>query len=335
MVNALIPFFKHTGKTKLALSSIQKKSRTLILEKLKKNIYKTTSVGCALCDAKEYKTLLTTDKFGIPTKIVKCKKCFFIYTETRFDDQSLISIYKDEYRQLEKTFEDTSAEKLFFQEIEKGENIYKLVEKFLPKRKGLIVEIGCGAAGALLPFKSNGYDVIGFDFNKEYLNYGASRGITVFSDDFFEFLKKENSCIDLIILEQTLEHIFDVSDFLEKIRSLMDDKSILYVGVPGVRNIHDGYNGNVLEYFAFFHLYHFDENTLLNLLRKNGFQSMVSNEKICAVFKKGNYGSAILGPDDIDCYLIREHRKWRFQYFYRKTKRAFFKIKRLFLEGVK
>ena len=266
MSKALSPFFEYTHRPKLALSREQKIARRTILSRLADAQYKMIEVNCPQCGNHQYDVLLTTDKYGLPSRAVQCQSCCFVYNQTRFDDKSLKDIYQTLYRQIEKPPENTSDEKLFFQEVEKGEAIYKKIQPYAFNTTGWVIEIGCGSGGALIPFKEAGYQVIGFDMDENYLACGRRHGILTTNEDFYDYLKDKNLSISVVIIEQTLEHVFDLNDFLKKLRQLISKETIIYVGVPGLKNIHRHYLGNILEYFAFFHLYYFDSARLTSIL---------------------------------------------------------------------
>lgn len=322
-------FFEHNGKPKLRLSTEQLIARKKILDNINLGKYVYEHSTCPICELNTSNILLTTDKYGIETHIHECVNCALVYNKLRFDKETLFDIYKNHYRRIEKPPENTSAEQLFELGYWKGNNIYNIISKHV--NKGLVVEIGCGSGGILKFFKEKGYEVIGYDLDEKYLNYGRNLGLDLKSGEFdFDNFGKE---ISVIILEQCLEHIIDINHFLSGLSKVCGKNTIVYIGVPGIRNIHANYFGNVLEYFAFYHLYHFDKNSLTKIMKKHSFSPFYIDDLICSVFSKSDIKfTDFIDQEPIKNYLINTFKRWRLNWYkklaYRILKYPFKKLRK-------
>ena len=88
---------------------------------------------------------------------------------------------------------------------------------------------------------------------------------------------------DFIILEQTLEHLSDPIGLLKVLRKRLNPDGLLYIGVPGFRNIRQQYDGDLLRYIQFPHLVHFTLSSLSSILNSAGFNLIWGTESISAL----------------------------------------------------
>lgn len=84
-----------------------------------------------------------------------------------------------------------------------------------------------------------------------------------------------------------MEHIRLLQDELQLVKKLCHEKTIVYIGVPGLLSIHRN-SGDFLRYLQNAHLYHFSLGTLLNLFQKHGFSLIYGDEHIHSLFAIGN-----------------------------------------------
>lgn len=85
----------------------------------------------------------------------------------------------------------------------------------------------------------------------------------------------ENVSYDLICCTHTLEHVDDLSSFLEKVRQVCHNNSYLFFEVPNTDIIND--DVCYQEYFIDKHTFHFTEKTLDNILQHFGFSIFKTN----------------------------------------------------------
>jgi hypothetical protein len=91
--------------------------------------------------------------------------------------------------------------------------------------------------------------------------------------------------LGLVIYEQVFEHLTDPKGELRKLREFMPSDAILYVGVPGFKNIDEQYNSDLIRYLQLPHLVHFDLSRLNALLAVSGFASVAGDEVVRALYR--------------------------------------------------
>ena len=98
------------------------------------------------------------------------------------------------------------------------------------------------AGGILNFFQKKGYETYGCDFSHMNLNYGINNNnLKLFYgglEVIIKELKSQNKEIDSIIYEQVFEHLVDIKSELSLLKDIMSKDTLLYISVPGLRNIH-------------------------------------------------------------------------------------------------
>lgn len=113
--------------------------------------------------------------------------------------------------------------------------ILPIINEVKPKR---ILDIGSGAGTLSLSLANQGFRVVGVDtsvvaieksrISAEYLNLQTR--VDFVNCDFLDFSSNEK--FDLILCSEVIEHIFDVNEFLKKIRALLINNGIVVLSTP-------------------------------------------------------------------------------------------------------
>ncbi|MHB8470252.1 MAG: class I SAM-dependent methyltransferase [Gaiellaceae bacterium] len=261
----------------------------------------------------------TRDMYGLPVRTVLCRACALLYASPRPTEDALASFYDGEYRRLDRP--DAQAYDAFFElQRTKGERILAFLgaSGVQPEQDGLVVDVGCGAGGVLAPFRAQGFEVLGVDPGSEYVEYGTRvHGIDLHRGDLREALRlaaERGRRIGLIIFEQVLEHLPQPVQELARARGALPENGLLFVGVPGLRNVRRHYGGDFLHYLQFPHLSYFELATLERVARRAGLGLVHGDETIQALFRSdGLHGKPLVSPspDDVITYLRRLERGYR------------------------
>ncbi|MCI1279418.1 MAG: class I SAM-dependent methyltransferase [Nitrospira sp.] len=289
------------------LTSIQREARNKIRAKLKSGQYSVENVSCPLCESTLTYLLAEKDTYGLPMRTVLCRTCSLVYTNPRLTEKALPEFYGTEYRDLDRVLPSSSA--YFDLERSKGSIIFEpFISNNLAHRitGKLVVEIGCGTGGVLAYFREQGFEVLGCDLVPKNLEYGITMqgldlhygGLSVVKN----IVAEREQQVGLIIYEQVFEHLLYPKAELEELRSFMPRNSLLYIGVPGLRNIDDHYASDFIRFLQLPHLVQFDLDRLSTMLSLSGFSLLVGDEKVRAVFepaetktelKRGDYEATL------------------------------------------
>lgn len=278
--------FKNDKESLLFLNEMQLNIKRHIDYKVEKNEYRFESYYCSICNGDSFEAVSEKDRYGLYMPVKLCKKCGLLQTNPRMSESSYEMFYKYQQKKLY-TGKVGPDEGYFNKQYKRGQFIFDYLEKNLSiKIEGLnIFEIGCSCGGILLYFKEKGNNILGIDLNKPYLNYGLLKGLDLRLSDFKYF---DLPWIpDIIIYSHTLEHIIDPIPDLFRLSQLNSNVK-LYIEVPGIKNLKNSYNKDLLEYLQNAHIYHFTLTSLKNMLSKAGWALLNGDEYIRSIFTPSN-----------------------------------------------
>ena len=89
----------------------------------------------------------------------------------------------------------------------------------------------------------------------------------------------------MIIVNHVAEHFLNIGNELNVIQQLLDKDGILYIEVPGIKNLVNSYEGDFLKYLQNAHVYDFTLGTLEQIMKKYGFELVVGDEVVHSVWK--------------------------------------------------
>ena len=328
--------YLYDGMPMKKMNSLQEKTKLQVEDKIKRGIYCFKNHPCTICGNETFTPLSYKERHGLFFPVVICDRCGLIQAASRMNEKSYDEFYDNEYRNL---YGGLSAKDLFDKQYKKAPLIWSLIEVHgalvKPLSESFVFEVGCGAGGTLYYFKEKGSRVAGIDLGSEYLNFGKRNygiDVRVSRINGVSFHEKP----DIIIYQHVLEHISSVTVELSHIQRLLSNRGILYVALPGMKNIIKGHEPNFMRYLQNAHLYYFTLRTLRNLLEKNGFEYIFGNENIVSLFKKNSgYNSWIHNEYKEMCiYLKTVERLYAHEKYIKKPIRVLKKYLKVLLKRV-
>jgi 2-polyprenyl-3-methyl-5-hydroxy-6-metoxy-1,4-benzoquinol methylase len=232
-----------------------------------------------LCNKDIQKIITDTLRNGEKGNVYYCEKCQLGVLDDKQSETDLKKFYNKDYRskfkpELNKV---SNPKELFDIYSNFQEERINLIKKFLtPKMK--LLEIGCSAGMFLFQIKKYVQEVVGIDYDLKSVQFASKKcGCRVFDVDIEKTGLKEQT-FDIICLFQTLEHLKNPQQFIEKIKKYLKPEGIIYLEVP---NFHDAlihaYNlpNHYKFYFHSAHLWYFTEKSLSALMDKAGFKGQI------------------------------------------------------------
>lgn len=139
------------------------------------------------------------------------------------------------------------------------------------KKKGRVLDIGCGRGYFLLACREQGYDVQGYDVSEEGAGYVRARlGIPVTTGAIEGAF--ENGSFDVITMWHSLEHMADTAACLASASRLLKPGGVLVVDVPDYTGTDARMKWDKWENWDLpYHFYHFTPRALHALLARFGF----------------------------------------------------------------
>jgi 2-polyprenyl-3-methyl-5-hydroxy-6-metoxy-1,4-benzoquinol methylase len=227
------PIYKNDNKALFEQNLLQQEAATQLKDKISSSTYKRVKNQCFCGRTKSEEELLLAEKdmIGIPLNSVLCPSTGLVCSSDVFDEKSNEQFYIKEYRRL--AHFDLTINNYFESQTERGTKFHNLLSEHLKEDKKLkVVEVGCGSGGVLYPFFKKQHECTGFDYNKEYLEFGQSKGLNLKFGDYKNQI--EDNSADVLILSHVMEHLLDpaqeVQDMIEKIKP----HGFLIIEVPGI-----------------------------------------------------------------------------------------------------
>lgn len=210
---------------------------------------------------------------GVPLKVYRCEKCDFVQLRKMmkigfYDDYLMGTSHSQQMRRYQKL----QAE--------------SFVKRFSLKGRR-VIEVGCGDGSFLKILRRQGVDACGIEPSKRFRDIGRGDGLKVFSGYVCSKINIPGAPFDAFVARQTLEHIFDVNDFLLGIKLAVKDGGVGLIEVPSLDQTMEH-----VRFYDFFqdHVNYFSFHTLGFALARNNFSVLemkrsMNNEYIEAYVK--------------------------------------------------
>lgn len=277
--------YSNDGKACIKLNSIQLEEKRHIDDYVASGFYTFESNTCVVCGCNDFEKLSEKDRYGLCLTVGICKECGLIQANPRMTQAAYNHFYTN-YRRLyvgtEKPTED-----YFQSRYRGGKATFDYLSEHVDIAGKSILEVGCGSGAILKYLHDSGATVKGIDLSSEYLSYGRERyAIDLSVSNLFDL--PETQKFDIIIYSDVLEHILDPKCHLEKIKKLLKKDGVLYIRVPGIKNLFIPYFADFLKTLQNAHVYYFSLKTLKNLMHVNGYEMVCGDENIRSVWKLSN-----------------------------------------------
>lgn len=239
---------------------------------------------CEICQSKKNKHLYSQQfvlagmqresRYGYD--IVACESCGFVYATNIMSKAELSEFYKQNLKYAYKSDRGNIPDyakwlhAMSYNFVNK--NLTKKIDKFDVK-KLIILDVGCGAGYLLNCFKEKGYENLqGLDPAPDCKTTAKDLyNIEIESSTLEEY--SSNKKFDLIILGSVLEHMSNIDEVIERIKSLLKNGGFLYICVPDGDNMGAVLNEPFLE-FSLEHINYFTRGSMSNLLSSRGFSNV-------------------------------------------------------------
>lgn len=279
--------FKYDGRPAVKMNRLQFLMKKKVDEKVENKIYLLENVPCCVCNCEEFEALSEKDRYGLYMSVVACKRCGLIQTNPRMTGESYNVFYNEEYRRLYDGKEGPDS-RFFAKQYKMGGEIYSYLhdKRLIDKgpRDLFVCEVGCSAGGILRHFKEKGCRIFGTDVSEGYMDYGRKMyNLDLMAGSIFDV--QLASPPDLVIYSHVLEHLLSPKEELARLRRILHPGGILYIQLPGVKNLYNTYDMDFLKYLQNAHTYHFTLTTLKNLLAASGFDFICGDEIIRSAWK--------------------------------------------------
>lgn len=227
-------------------------------------------VKCNLCNSKDYGQLFSAGDTNLTKQgmfnVVRCRDCSLVYINPRPIKESMAQFYPDNYYKLESSYllEDKQNKKKMIRNCRDIERL---------KKKGKILDIGCGRGDFLIYMQSRGWETYGIEISEVVWRYAREvQGLNVFYGELLQANFPANY-FDAVRLWHVLEHVRNPKEILQEANRILKREGLLIISVPNIGSL----EAKIFKekWYALDlprHLYHFSIKTLKDILEKTKFQ---------------------------------------------------------------
>jgi len=195
-----------------------------------------------------------------------CRKCGYIYRDRR-DTLDFDKFYREEYTLLSG---EQGMERLLYEDggLAYAGYLVDFFADFLEnsdKKKFLDIGAGKGNVVGALHARFPEIRISAVEPGKAFAVLKDNKFLDEARNSFFSSRAFNGAVFDYISLSEVLEHVFDPRSFLEDVRLIMSDDSVLLISVPNVEN--DKY-----DFLSPDHISRFTPESLENLFKVSGFR---------------------------------------------------------------
>lgn len=257
-------------------------------------------IPCPLCGNEDLKQVAKHQKFGLPCHVSICPHDGFVFLSPRWSKERYNHFYSHEY--------DSYYRPQVFQ-VESQKQKYgsirlvgKRLDKYINDREH-VLDVGAGMGWSLEWLKLNYSNFQSFAAIESSAHCTANLvnnlGVDVIAKNVESDWHNSNSGrFDLIIMRHVLEHFLNPLDVLNKVRSSLGERGIVYVAVPDMMNPIGSLNH---YWFRVAHVSYFSESTLIKAASMADLVPMVtkSEGELWAIFRKSQDDAVSLNPPNV------------------------------------
>lgn len=231
---------------------------------------------CPVCGSTSIHPLLTVKDYSVSGEtfaIWVCETCSLRFTQDVPDEAHIGGYYKSE-----NYISHTNTAKGFINQLYlKARTLtLRLKENTIKKQTGLrsgnLLDIGAGTGAFLHYMQQRGWQVTGIEPDADAR--AVARNSFKLELQVNEALKKlQSHSFDAITLWHVLEHVHQLNDFMDLLKSLLKPTGKLFIAVPNYQS-YDArtYRDTWAAYDVPRHLYHFSPQAMQVLLQRHGLK---------------------------------------------------------------
>ncbi len=139
------------------------------------------------------------------------------------------------------------------------------------KGSGRLLDVGCNEGRGLFIYQRNGFEAEGLELNEPAAAEARKRGFNVDTDPIEKLQPKDP--YDIVVLSNVLEHSLDPKDMLTHVARVLKPGGQVWISCPNVDSWQCSVFGRYwINWHVPFHIVHFSQKTLTNILKETGFE---------------------------------------------------------------
>jgi 2-polyprenyl-3-methyl-5-hydroxy-6-metoxy-1,4-benzoquinol methylase len=232
--------------------------------------------NCPVCSSADIKNVLSVKDHTVSSEsfvIAECGSCTLRFTQDVPDASSIAPYYKAE-DYISHTNTSKGLINQVYQLVRKRTITGKrrLIEKYTGIRNGSLLDVGSGTGSFVKEMKQNGWEVTGLEPDDDARKV-AKELYQLDLADTNQFYQLPSGSFDAITMWHVLEHVHDLSAYIQQLRKVLKANGKLLIAVPN----YTSFDAKIYqEYWAAYdvprHLYHFTPKSIKTLMENNGLK---------------------------------------------------------------
>jgi 2-polyprenyl-3-methyl-5-hydroxy-6-metoxy-1,4-benzoquinol methylase len=237
--------------------------------------------NCPACSSTNHQKVMTAEDYLVSNEsfeIMECNDCSLRFTSPIPTDNKISNYYEsDDY--ISHTGKGNSVINQIYRIVQYFTlwSKKKKVINFSQMRSGSILDIGCGTGKFLKTMKQSGWEIDGVEINETARRVAENNtGSAILNQaDFLNSKKK----YDVITLWHSLEHLYDLNKYLNRISTSLNANGVIMIAVPNYQSFDaEYYKQDWAAYDVPRHLYHFSMKAINKLMEKYNFKLIQSKQ---------------------------------------------------------
>ncbi|MFC1480826.1 class I SAM-dependent methyltransferase [Candidatus Neomarinimicrobiota bacterium] len=243
---------------------------------------------CPVCQASTFRPVMNLRDHmisGESFSLVECSNCTLRLLNPRPGPDEITSYYKsDEYVSHSGTSSGLINRLYRLAQTYTMNSKRKLVIKTSGKKRGKLLDLGCGRGMFLHTMQAAGWQVRGLEPNEAARAWCKQEyGLPVLPME--QLVNIPTQSIDIITMWHVLEHVHDLVHVLKEIRRILTHDGRLILALPNYTSFDAKfYRGHWAGYDAPRHLYHFNRVVIEQLGDRQGFRLLGSSRMLLDSF---------------------------------------------------
>jgi SAM-dependent methyltransferase len=233
---------------------------------------------CILCGGTDRLPLIEQG----PWHVYRCASCGLGILDPRPDAEELAGLYRSDYFLSQYDGGLKTGSPGFRRRITQEGHRIRFFRGH--KKRGNVLDVGCGLGYFLHACREAGYGVSGVDISEDSAGYVRNELHLPVLTGPIETIAIPDSSVDVVTMWHFLEHTPDPRIYLNRARRWLRKDGLIVVDVPNYRGTDarktwEQWKGWQLP----FHLHHFTRDTLTGLLARNGFRTIKTKDYLSEV----------------------------------------------------
>lgn len=169
---------------------------------------------------------------------------------------------------------------------------------------GRLLDVGCNEGRGLGFYRANGFEAEGLELNETAAAAARAQGFTVHSELIERF--EPRAAYDVVILSNVLEHSLDPKTMLMHVRRILNRGGRVGISCPNSASAQrDWFGRGWINWHVPFHIAHFSDATLRQLLSRAGFEVVETRQESPAMWAAGSVIASLVAKRGVPNRRLR------------------------------